>query len=427
MIPNFRLNPPIKQAFASFHLPPADEIKLANQLPCLVVNTGTQEIARLELIFPIHVTEKTEVIGIVAKTLFAGTQKSTSKTLLDRLESLGAFHEVTSTSDRLSITIFVLSRMLNAVLPILEEVLTCAVFPEEEIEIQKRNTVQNIRLNAEKTSLVASQTFRKVLFGASSPLGRVSSEEDVTQIAQQDCVQFYHENIKVRAFQICLAGKFSDVQLDEFSRSIGAWRVDNTYTGLISPFLAFSQDRNSIVVPKEGAMQASIRVGRPLFNRKNPDYFPFLVMNTALGGYFGSRLMKNIREEKGLTYGISSSLVPSESFGYWVLGADVKVDLIQVVMEEIYLEIQKMQEVLMNEEELETVKNYMIGSFIGSLNTAFDIADKHKTILFNQLPDHYYHEYLSNIQRVTSLDIQEIACKYLTKESLFEVIVGSAG
>lgn len=423
MIPTFRLNPPVKQPFASFHLPPANEIKLSNQLPCLVVNTGTQEIARLELIFPID-AQKLEIINIVAKTLFAGTKLSSSKVLLDRLESLGAFHEVSSSSDRLTVSIFVLSRMLNDILSILEEVLTSAIFPEEEIEIQRRNMIQNIRVNAEKTSLVASQTFRKVLFGESSPLGKMLTEEDVVNITQSECLRFYNENIKNSAFQICLAGKFSEVQLNEFIDKMGAWKIDNSYTGLVSPFSSFNINRNSVIVSKEGAMQASIRVGRPLFDRKHPDYFPFLVLNTALGGYFGSRLMKNIREEKGLTYGISSSLVPSESFGYWVLGADVKVDLIQVVMDEIYLEIQKIQEELINEEELETVKKYMIGSFIGSLNTAFDIADKHKTILFNRLSDTYYFNYISNTQGVTPEKIQEISKKYLKREELFEVIVG---
>lgn len=424
MISNFRLIPPTKQPFASFHLPDANEIVLANQLPCLLVNTGTQEIARLELVFPINSTNGTQLAGIVAKTLFSGTENSESKDILNRLESVGAFHEVSSGSDRLIVTIFVLSRMLHAVLPILEEVLTCAVFPEEEIDIQKRNTIQNIRLNVEKTSIVASQTFRKVLFGENSLLGKSLREEDVVAITREECIQFYHENIQKRAFQICLAGKFSENEWNDFMETMGSWKIDNLYKGLVSPFTSFSPQRENTKVPKKGAMQASVRVGRPLFDRRNSDYFPFLVMNTAFGGYFGSRLMKNIREEKGLTYGISSSLVPSESFGYWVLGADVKVDLIQVVMEEIYSEIHKIQSERMSEEELETVKNYMIGSFIGSLNTAFDIADKHKTILFNQLSKSYYQEYLAKVQGVTAEKVQEMAQKYLSKETLFEVIVG---
>ncbi|MFN3589191.1 MAG: M16 family metallopeptidase [Spirosomataceae bacterium] len=425
MISNFRLTPPVKQPFASFHLPAANQVVLANQIPCLLVNTGTQEIARLEIVFAINPTKGGHLAGIVAKTLFSGTEKNKSKDILDQLESVGAFHEVTSSSDRLTVTVFVLSRMLYAVLPILEDVLTSAVFPDEEIEIQKRNSIQAIRVNAEKTSIVASQTFRKVLFGEDTPLGKSLKEEDILCVTREECVQFYQENIQNSAFQVCLAGKFSEHEWNDFARIIGTWEIRNEYKGLQSPFLSFNSERGHVTLPKKGAMQASIRVGRPLFDRKDPDYFPFLVTNTALGGYFGSRLMKNIREEKGLTYGISSSLVPSVSFGYWVLGADVKVDLIQVVIDEIYLELQKMQSDMMNEEELSTVKNYMIGSFIGSLNTAFDIADKHKTILFNQLPENYYIEYIANIQEVTPEKIQEMARKYLGKEELFEVLVGS--
>jgi zinc protease len=180
----------------------------------------------------------------------------------------------------------------------------------------------------------------------------------------------------------------------------------------------------SILIEKEGAMQSSIRMGKQLITRKHPDFFTMMLLNEILGGYFGSRLMKNIREEKGLTYGISSNLALFGQAGYFVIGTDVKREFTQQTIDEIHKEIKILQTELVTENELETVKNYMVGSFAGSLNTPFDITDRYKVIFSENLPLDFYQNYIPNIQQISNVMLLEAANKYLDVDSLFEIVVG---
>ena len=132
--------------------------------------------------------------------------------------------------------------------------------------------------------------------------------------------------------------------------------------------------------------------------------------------------MKNIREEKGLTYGISSSMVPLADEGYWSIGADVKKENVQLAISEIRKEIDFLKETPITEDELSLVKNYMKGSVLNSTNTVFDMMDKHKAIIHENLPDNFYNSMLSKIDGVGVNEVQEMANKYMV--DLSTVIVG---
>ncbi len=173
---------------------------------------------------------------------------------------------------------------------------------------------------------------------------------------------------------------------------------------------------------KADSLQSSIRIGRRMFNRHHPDFFKFLVFNTILGGFFGSRLMKNIREEKGLTYGISSSMVPLASEGYWSIGADVKKENVPLALLEIQKEIDELKQQKVSEGELSLVKNYMKGSVLSSTNTVFDTMDKHKAIVHENLPKDFYDSMLEKIEHISSTDVQDMANCYM--KDLSTVVVG---
>lgn len=159
-----------------------------------------------------------------------------------------------------------------------------------------------------------------------------------------------------------------------------------------------------------------------MINRKHPDFYKFMVTNTILGGYFGSRLMKNIREEKGLTYGISSVLTPMGADGIWYIGADVNKKNLDLAVLEIGKEINKLKESGTVNEELDLVKSYMNGSILNSMNTVFDVMDKHKALIFENLDIGFYGNLIEEIRSVTERDILEIANKYF--ENFSTVIVG---
>ena len=149
-----------------------------------------------------------------------------------------------------------------------------------------------------------------------------------------------------------------------------------------------------------------------------------IVATEILGGYFGSRLMRNIREEKGFTYGISSSIVPMRQAGYWAIGTDVKKEFAQATLDEIQKEIHRLQTELVPENELETVKNYLAGEFAGSLNTPFEIADRVRLMVLEGLDVEFYSNYIQRLRVVTAEDIQRMANQYWQWEDLQQVIVG---
>jgi len=159
-------------------------------------------------------------------------------------------------------------------------------------------------------------------------------------------------------------------------------------------------------------------------NRKSEDYFKFSVLNTLLGGFFGSRLQKNIREEKGFTYGISSSLIPMYRSGYWAVGTDVKNVNVAETISEVKKEMLILREELVSEEELSLVKNYLMGSFTGELTQAFDIAEKVKIIELEGLAADYYDQFQDQIFSCSPNEIRDLANKYLDPSKLTEVVVG---
>ncbi|MBO9641404.1 MAG: insulinase family protein, partial [Siphonobacter aquaeclarae] len=183
-------------------------------------------------------------------------------------------------------------------------------------------------------------------------------------------------------------------------------------------------DLQSILLRVEDKMQSSIRVGKRMVNRLHPDYYPVLVTNEILGGYFGSRLMKNIREDKGYTYGIYSQINHFSHASQLVIGTDVNKEVTRQTLDEIRKEILRLQTEPVPAEELQTAKNYMTGQFVGSLNTPFEIADRHKVRILNQLPDDYSLRFIERIQAVTAEQVLEAAQAWFQWETLVEVVAG---
>jgi zinc protease len=177
-------------------------------------------------------------------------------------------------------------------------------------------------------------------------------------------------------------------------------------------------------IEKPGSVQCSIRAGRKSLLRSHPDYAGVIFTSHLLGGYFGSRLMKNIREEKGLTYGIYASVHPLQNDSYLVIGADVNKENLSLTMDEIRKELKQLRTVRVPDEELHTAKNHFIGSLQSEITTAFSHADKIKTIYLSSLPQDFYHQLIEKIDAISAEQIIEISEKYFHEDSISEVAVG---
>ena len=416
--------PPSKK-IEHVNIPKAEIILLDNQIPVYAVQAGEQDVSRLELIFEAGSRFETNTGEslFTSKMITEGTKNYFGTQISEYFDQFGAFLEINQSTERLVMTVHGMTKHLPKLLPMLQEMISESVIPEKELLMHKNIASQTLKVNLEKTAYVAGQTFREQIYGATHPYGKSLNQSLIEKISQESIKDFYEKQIQGKQLKIFLSGKFGKDEIKALNDTFGQMSLKNTENvGSSTDFSPLKAE--NILVKKPENLQSSIRLGRKLFNRSHPDFFKFLVTNTIFGGYFGSRLMKNIREDKGFTYGISSSLVPQKDGGYLVMGTDVKKEFTQQTLDEIFKEIKILQTEPVDENELETAKNYMIGSFVGSLNTPFEVADRQKIILLDELPADYYENYIKNIRAVSASEVMEIANKYYNPEDMCEVVVG---
>ena len=178
------------------------------------------------------------------------------------------------------------------------------------------------------------------------------------------------------------------------------------------------------VIEKKGAVQNAIRMGKRVFNRNHPDYPKMTILNTILGGYFGSRLMSNIREDKGYTYGIGSGLVSLQLDGYFYIATEVGADVCQAAINEINKELTVLCETEVGSDELNLVKNYLFGAFQRSIDGPFALADRFKTLLLSGLSFDYYYKYLETVKNVSGKELLEMAQRHLPPSQMTLITVG---
>ena len=415
---------PASQKIDSYILPHASTVQLDKGMNLHTLLLGTQDVIRLEVIFKAGnwYEEQTGLAHFTSKMLGEGTSKNSAKDIQDKFAFYGAFMELNSGMDNASITIYTLSKYLDHILPLIYELFSDAQFPENELENMRNITLQGLKVNMEKTAFLAGTRFRELLFGAEHPYGRFLSEEAINKIEVKDLKSFYQKHYTSGSFDIFISGNGKE----DFEKSIRSHFKRNTNETISAPgkidSAPFSKQRE--VIEKEGSMQSSIRMGKKLFTINHEDYYKVYFLNEILGGYFGSRLMQNIREDKGYTYGIHSSVVTHKSDGYFVIGTDVKREFTQQTIDEIYKEIRRLKTEKVGAEELENVRNYMLGSFVNSISTPFAIADKFKTIYLNGMDYSFYEKYFNTISTMSSTDLFETAQKYFQEEQLLEVVAG---
>lgn len=291
--------------------------------------------------------------------------------------------------------------------------------PEKELEQSKAIYIQNLKVNLEKTSFLASRAFREKLFGKDHPYGKDLEEGDVSVLQKDQLVSHYNSFYKhLTAF---VSGKIDDSIETLITKSLARIKTVDVDPVKISPVV--TPDFHERIV-REGSVQTSIRAGKKSLLRSAPDYGRAIFTSHILGGYFGSRLMKNIREEKGLTYGIYASLHPLQHDSYLVIGADVNNENVDLTMDEIRKEIKILRTEPVSAEELDTTKNHFIGSLQAEITTPFAHADKIKTLYLHSLTSDFYQRMISTVDTITADDIMEISNKYFHEDSLNEVAVG---
>ena len=407
-----------------FHLPKVETVSFSNGSTLHQFALGPQPVVRVEWIFNTgsRVEKKTGTSFFTTKMLGEGTSKLSASQIQEFLAQYGAFLELNPGNERINITLFCLEKHLPVLIPFIKSLLTDSIFPEDQLLKMKQQQIQGIQVNLEKTSYLAGVAFREMLFNSKHPYGIHLTIDNIEAIEQADLVSFFTNELLNKNCDVILTGGFSKESISVVQNEFGIQPLHAANVKAALP--ALLKPERALIIEKEGSVQSSVRYGRMLFNHSHTDYFDAYILNEILGGYFGSRLMQNIREDKGYTYGIHASIVPMQEGGYFVIGTDVKREFTKNTIEEIEKELQLLIDVPVSDNELETVKSYMLGSFVGDIQTPFSIADKYKTIYFHGLGYDYYDRFFARIQSITAQDIQAVAKKYFAPGDMSYVVAG---
>ncbi|MCH7408306.1 insulinase family protein [Belliella sp. DSM 111904] len=406
------------------NLPSPIKRTLANGVHLYFIPTPEIDACRLEICTDAQLahssSDKKLTSFFTLHMIMEGTRGMTASEIDDFFDFFASEVDVSSGFEHNSISLLTTKKHFSKVLPIFSSLLTDAIFPEKELAKRKSQKALNISIQKEKTSVSASQQFRQQLFGADHPYGQIADESDVADVQRQDLIQYYKESLLVNP-EIFLTGNLGAFELELITETLGKLNVTFTEKEILN-FENKPQERQYEL--REEAVQSSLRIGFHLLAKTHPDYFPITIFNTILGGYFGSRLIKNIREDKGHTYGIYSTIGSLKQADYWVIMADVQKAYIHEVIEEIYKEIDLLKTNLVPEEEIELVRNYMIGNFLSTFSSPFELINKFKTVHHAGLDMDFYAKKLAYIREFTAEDVQRVAQKYFDTQDLIEVIVG---
>ncbi|TAL62885.1 MAG: insulinase family protein [Bacteroidetes bacterium] len=407
----------------------ASETKLKNGIPVYHIKAGTQDLVKIELLFPAGMWQQPlPLAGSAASAMLQqGTSMRSSKEIAEMVDYYGAFLETSIAHDFSTVGIYSMNKHLASVLPVVEEIINDSVFGQSEWDVYLGNKKQSFIVNSKKVSFVSQKKFSELMFGNNHPYGYNVSESDYDGLKKEKVYNFYKQSYTAKDTIVVASGNVTDVTLK---------LIENHFGGLTgSPILPVpdSQKRRNEeagknsgahLVEKKDALQSAIRIGKLLFTKSHPDYTGMLVLNTVFGGYFGSRLMANIREDKGYTYGIGSTLVSFSQAGYFTISTEVGVEVTKNAVKEIYFELNRIQTEKVPESELALVRNYMLGTFLRSIDGPFALADRFKGIHFNGLGYEYYERYVDTIRTITADKLMELANKYWQKEEMIELVVG---
>ncbi|MFM2326991.1 MAG: hypothetical protein RIR31_1193 [Bacteroidota bacterium] len=423
---NRTIPPAIKDAIEfNLELKPFTFFELDNGVPVYTIDAGTQEVFQMEMVFYAgNCFEKQKTVAATTNFLLKnGTSTKTAFEINEAFEYYGAYCNRACYNETAVISLSSLNKHLDKLLPVIKEMITDAVFLEEELAIYKQNSKQRLSVNLKKSEFVAARLIDAYVYGENHPYGTYTSMEDIDALNTVQLKAFFNQYYVTGQCIIFVSGKLPDNLKELLNNNFGALSLNtiNHQPPIINHSPA-TQKKYRIQNDADG-VQGAIRIARHFPTRHHPDFMKVMVLNTLFGGYFGSRLMSNIREDKGYTYGIHSYVQNHIQQTAWLISTEAGKDVSEATVEEIYKEMKLLREELVDEEELLLVRNYLIGTILGDLDGPFQIMGRWKNLILNKLDEKYFYDSVNTIKTISAEELRELAKKYLNPEDFYELIV----
>jgi zinc protease len=404
-------------------LPKTELFYLDNQIPVYVINAGLQDVVKIEVVFragrPFE--KKPLASRATASLLKDGTASYSSAEIAEKIDFYGGTLTTPFNIDTSNIVLQCLGKHFEQLLPILAEVIQVPTFDQKELDTFIQNNISNLNVELSKNEVLAYREFTESIFTSKHAYGYNTVEKMYRNLRREQLVEHHEENFHAGNCSIFLSGKITEQTLNLVNQHLGKLvkKEQNTF---VAPQIKVKP--KTIKIDKKDSSQTAIMLGKRIITRKHEDYTTFFVLNTILGGYFGSRLMENIREKNGYTYNIYSSIESMLYDGYFHISTEVGNEYLELTRQEIFKEIEILQTELVSEIELKMVQNYLLGNILTMIDGPFNVAEIVKGYVTEDIELERFERIVDDIRRITPQDLKNCAIKYLAKKDFTEVIVG---
>lgn len=427
---DFRKTAPAALAPIPFNIPTPFETELENGLKVVIIEDKRFPLVSLRLAFLNgDANEPADSVGLnsaIASILSEGTENYSSLQFAEEIERLGASINASSSDDFTVIGASALSLYTSDILRLISEMVLRPVFPENEIDLYRRNMLENLKYQRSQSGFLANEQTARILYGE-HPYGTITMKpEDVEKLTREKLVDYHAKNyIPNNAIFFAVGNVDRDELLAELNDKFGEWEK-----GIVEikefPAPPERTTRTLTIVDRQGSAQSNIVISTLGVKRQNPDYFPILLMNQILGAGASSRIFMNIREEKGYTYGAYSRFDMKKLSGEFEATAEVRNDVTGASLKEFFYELNRIRDEKVTEEELQDAKSYLTGVFPIRAETQEGLTSLIVSQKLHGLPEDYLQTYRDNVNSVTIEEVSRVANQYIQPEKVALVIVGDA-
>jgi predicted Zn-dependent peptidase len=420
---NRKKQPPIHTVSPGL-IPEVQNFVLSNGISVYIIDAGTEELMKFDLIFEAGQIEEDKPLlaSTVNSMLAEGSQRFTAEELNENLDFFGAIFNNFTEKDAAGISMLFLNKHIEKLLELCTEILFHPVFPEAELKSLMKKRYQWFMLNQEKVQNVAFELFFESVFGDAHPYGRRILAADFEGLSVQMLRDFHQNHYDPSGMTIIASGKIHPETIPLLEKYFG--NLPLTRKKITEHLKPAGQNGEIISVIKKKAVQTAIRIGSQTIGKRDPDYHGLKILDTILGGYFGSRLMRNIREEKGYTYGINSSLSSFNLAAYKIINTEVGSEYTEQTIAEIFSEIRQLQEIPVDKEEMDIVRNYMLGEMVRMFDGPFALAESFRSVWEFGLANSYYYDMAEKIKTIKPDEIIHLAKTYYNIDDLHIIVVG---
>ena len=401
--------------------------RMKNGMALNIIEAGTQEVVRLDVLIGAgqwHQTQSLQAL-FATRMLREGTSSMTSAQIAEKLDYYGAWLELSSSPNCGFITLYSLNKYFPHTMAIIADMLMNPSYPEKELEVVLESNRQQFLVNSQRVEVISRKQFNRSLFCEDHPFGRFAVEEDYGRITPEALREFYRKHYHSGNCSVYVSGKVTPEIVRCIERNLGdePWGI----IGKVAPLEYFEPKQTTEkreFDEKSDALQSSLKMGCFVMDRLHSDFLKTRAMVTLFGGYFGSRLMSNIREDKGYTYGIGAGVVNCPGSGVLAITTEADNQYIDAIIGEVYYEIDRLQNDLAPNDEVEMVRSYMLGDFCRAYEGPFSLSEAWIYTETAGLDDGFFERQIDSIRSVTSEEIRTLAQRYLCKEKLIEVVAG---